>query len=71
MGELVKFCTRRVEVKAMTNKAVLVRIQKTGIETWLPRSQVKFPASGVARGDILDIDIPTWLLSNAYGDPDW
>ncbi|AMK09621.1 hypothetical protein [Pseudodesulfovibrio indicus] len=68
-AEPVELRTRRVEVMATTTEAVLVRIENPGIKTWLPRSQVKFP-DGVVRGDVLDVDIPAWLLSNAYGTPD-
>ena len=61
--------TFTVKVQETTTKAVLVRIQKTGMELWLPRKVVEFPAN-VARYDVLDVDIPGWLISSKIGNPD-
>jgi hypothetical protein len=58
-----------VQVKATTGRAVLCRIEDTGIQMWIPRSQVEFP-DNVERGDELDLEIPGWLIRSEIGQPD-
>jgi hypothetical protein len=62
--------TYSVLVKATTTRAVLISIVDTGIQMWVPRSQVVFPA-GVERGDELDVIIPGWLIRSEIGEPDF
>lgn len=62
--------TYSVLVKATTTRAVLVSIMDTGIQMWVPRSQVEFPAD-VARGDELDVEIPGWIIRSEIGAPDF
>lgn len=62
--------TYSVKVKATTSRAVLCRIEDTGIQMWIPRSQVEFPTD-VERGDELDVIIPGWLIRSEIGEPDF
>jgi len=55
-----------VEVKAQTDKGVLVKIIGMGIETWLPRSRVSFPDK-MERGQSVSVIIPSWLMQRAMG----
>ena len=62
--------TYSVQVKATTTPAVLARVEPLGIDMWIPRSQVEFPAN-VERGDELDVIIPGWLIRSEIGEPDF
>ncbi|MBI9081734.1 MAG: hypothetical protein JEY79_18585 [Pseudodesulfovibrio sp.] len=57
-----------VKIEAETKQAVLVQIVGMGIKPWLPRSKVTFPA-GIKNGDVIEVQIPGWLIKNEIGEP--
>lgn len=57
-----------IKVKAATSRAVQAKIDGLGITVWLPRSQVVMPEQ-VRPGDVLEVEIPAWLIRNEIGQP--
>lgn len=52
-----------VKILGVGARAVCVDVQGTSLRAWLPKSQVEFP-DDVRRGDVLDVEIPAWIIDN-------
>lgn len=56
----------KVEIKHDSGRAVLVRVIRFNLTTWIPRSIVSFPAVVVPK-EILGIEIPGWFMKRELG----